>query len=114
MDWKGIEWVIPIYELMILLLPVYGFIALRRRVKQSELTKIRGFIYYSGLAITPVVMYTVFFIGLTGLEEMTDKAIVSEGLGRSFLLLVGLGLIAWLIALIVFGIALAFITNKKH
>jgi hypothetical protein len=111
MEWKGIEWVIPIYKLLILLVPIYAFIALRRRVKRNELTKTRGILYYSGLALSPVVTYTIFFFGLTGLEEMTNTAILSEGFGRSFLLLIGLGLIAWLITLIIFGIALAFMRN---
>jgi hypothetical protein len=113
MDWKGIEWVVPLYELLILLVPIYGFIVLRRRVKRKELTKARGFLYYSGLVISPIVMYSVFIIGITGIEEMLDTAIVSEGLARSFFLLVGIGLIVWLISLAIFGIALAFMRNPE-
>lgn len=112
MDWKGIELVIPIYELSILLVTIFGFIVFQRRVKQRELTKTRGFLYYSGLTISPVVIYIVFFFVLVGLEEVINTAILPEGLGRSFLILIGFGIIIWLISLIIFGVVLAFVSSS--
>ena len=92
------------------LVPIYGFIALRRRVKRRVLSKRRAFLYYAGIVIAPVVVYVIFFLGLVGLEEMSDGAIVSEGLARSVVILTGFGLVVWLLSLVVFGIALTFIS----
>jgi hypothetical protein len=112
MDWRGIEWVVPVYEVLMLLVPVYGFIAFRRRVKQKVLTKTRAFLYYTGLVISPVAIYTIFFLGLVGLEEVSKTAIITEELARSFLILIGLGLVVWLVSLIIFGMALTFISSS--
>lgn len=112
MEWRGIEWIVPIYNLLILLMPIFGFIAFWRRIKQKALTKARGFLYYSLLVISPVVTYTVLFFGLVGLEEMTHTALLSEGLARSFLIMIGFGLIVCLVSLAIFGIALALISNQ--
>ena len=111
MDWQGIEWVVSVYEVLLLLVPVYGFIVFRRRVKHKVLTKARAFVYYTGLVIAPVVMYTILFLGLVGLEEAAKTAIITEELARSALILIGLGLVVWLVSLIIFGMALPFISS---
>ena len=112
MDWQGIEWVVPIYEILMLSLPVYGFIVLRRRVKHNALAKVRAFLYYTGLSISPVVIYILFFLGLVGLEEVTGTAILTEGLARSVLISIGFGMVVWLVSLIIFGITLTFISSS--
>ena len=112
MDWQGIEWVIPVYEVLMLLVPVCGFIVFRRRVKHKVLTKARAFLYYTGLVISPVAIYTIFFLGLVGLEEVSQAAIITEELARSSLILIGLGLVVWLVSLIIFGMALTFISSS--
>ena len=112
MDWQGIEWVVPVYEILMLSLPVYGFIVLRRRVKHNALAKVRAFLYYTGLSISPVVIYILFFLGLVGLEEVTGTAILTEGLARSVLISIGFGMVVWLVSLIIFGITLTFISSS--
>ena len=112
MDWRGIEWVVPVYEVFMLVVPVYGFIAFRRRVKQKVLTKARAFLYYTGLVISPVAIYTVLFLGLIGIEEVTKVAIITEGLARSVFILVGFGLVVWLVSMIIFGMTLTFIHSS--
>lgn len=112
MGWQGIEWVVPIYEVLMLLVPIYGFIAFRQRVKHNVLTKTRAFLYYTGLVISPVVIYTVFFLSLVGLEEVAKTTIITEELARSVLILIGLGLVVWLVSLIIFGLALAFVGSS--
>jgi hypothetical protein len=112
-DLQGTEWIIPVYEVLMLVVPVIGFIALRRRVKRQLLTTRRAFMHYAGLVISPVAMYLIFFLGLVGLEEVSKTAIVSEGLARSLPLLSGLGLLVWLQSMIVFGIAVAFCSRLE-
>jgi hypothetical protein len=111
MDWQGIEWVVPVYEILMLAVPVYGFIVLRRRVRQRVLTKARAFVYYTGLVILPVAIYTIFFLYLVGLEEVAEMAIITDGLARSAFILIGLGLVVWLVSLSIFGLALKFISS---
>ena len=66
----------------------------------------RALLYFAGLVISPIALYAFFFLGLVGLEEMSNIAIIPEGLARTFLILVGFGLFIWLTALIIFGLAL--------
>lgn len=108
MYWQGIEWALAVYWLAMLVLPIYAFIIFRRRVKRGMLTKIRAFWYYVGLVVAPVISYILFFLGLIGIEEVTHFGLTSEGLGRSFLLVVGLGVIVWLVSSVVFGVVMAF------
>ena len=112
MDWQGIEWVVPVYEILMLAVPVYGFIVLRRRVKYRGLAKMRAFLYYTGLVISPVAIYTLFFLCLVGFEEVTGTSIITEGLARGVLISVGMGLVVWLVSLIIFGITLTFIRSS--
>jgi hypothetical protein len=71
----------------------------------------RGFLHYAGLVISPVLAYTVFQFCLMGLEKLLDTAIVSEGMGRTLIPLVGIGIIIWLVAVSVFGITLALMRD---
>ena len=109
MDWSGLEWVLPLYELSMLVVPIYAFIRLYSRIKQGVLKKPRAILYYAGIVVTPIVLYSLFFFGLVGLEEISDFNLVSEGLARSFIIVIGLGLIIWLVALLIFSLTLVFL-----
>ena len=111
MVWQGIEWVLLLYGLAMLVLPVYAFIALLRRVKRGMLAKVRAFWYYAGLVVAPVIFYVLFFLALAGIWEIARISLITEGLGRSFLPVTGLGLMIWLVSSIIFGVALAFIKS---
>ncbi len=108
MDWQGIEWALPVYELVMLGMPIYAFITLRRRVKRGILTKVRAFWYYAGLVVAPVISYILFFLGLVGIWEVAHISLITEGLGRSFFLVTGLGAIIWLVSSMIFGVAMVF------
>ena len=108
MDWQGIEWVLPVYELVMLGMPIYAFITLRRRVKRGMLAKVRAFWYYVGIVVAPIIFYVVFFFGLIGVGEVAHVGLIPESLGRSFLLVTGLGVIIWLVASIIFGVVMTF------
>ena len=112
MDWQGIEWALPVYEVVMLGMPIYAFITLRRRVKRGMLSKVRAFWYYVGIVAAPIIFYVVFFLGLMGIEEVAHVGLITEGLGRSFLLVTGLGIIIWLVASIIFGIVMTFTKSE--
>ncbi len=108
MDWRGVEWAIPLYELAMLVVPIYGFTALRRRVKQGTLAKPRAFWYYTGLVAAPIALYALFFLTLVAIDSLTRLGGVTEGLARTFLILIGLGFLIWLVSSIIFRIVLRF------
>ena len=56
----------------------------------------------------PYYFYVVFFFGLIGIEEVAHVGLIPESLGRSFLLVTGLGVIIWLVASIIFGVVMTF------
>lgn len=49
------------------------------------------------------------FFGLVGLEEFTGHPYLSEGLGRSFLMVAGFGGLVWLLSTVLFLITTSFI-----
>lgn len=106
MDWRGIELAVPVFEVAMLVVPVYAFITNLSRVKRGFLTKSRALRRHASLAITPVILYVLFFIALGGFEELTNVGVITEGLARSFVILVGLGLAVWLFSTIAFSVAL--------
>ncbi len=112
MDWQGIEWVVPIFEVIMLALPVYAYITFYRRVKCGVLKKSRALWSYASLVITPILLHILFFFVLVGLEEITHKSVITEGLSRTLPLLVGLGFAIWLIAMFVFGVTLVIIKSQ--
>ena len=113
MDWRGTEWAIPVYEAAICIVPFYSFFLVRRRIRRGQLTRIRAFLYYSALSLSPPVIYSGYFFGLVGLEDATNMAIVTEGLAATFLILIGFGLCAWLASSLIFGLSLYFVKYKS-
>lgn len=113
MDWRGIEWAVPVFEVVMLVLPVYASIAFLRRIKRGLLKKSRAFWCYASLVITPIILYVLFFFTLVGFEKLTHISVITEGLARSFFILVGLGLSIWLVSILVFGVVLVFIRSQQ-
>jgi hypothetical protein len=112
MDWRGIEWAVPVFEVVMLVLPVYAFITFYKRVKHGVLKKSRALWRYASLVIAPIILYVLFFFALVGFEELTHIGVITEGLARTILILVGLGLTIWLVSILVFGVALVFIKSQ--
>jgi polyferredoxin len=95
-----------------LVLPVYAFITFYRRVKRGVLKKSRALWRYASLVITPIILYVLFFLALVGFEELTHISVITEGLARTILILVELGLTIWLVSILLFGVALVFIKSQ--
>lgn len=114
MDWRGIDWVVPAFEIVILVLPVYAFIVLYRRVKGGAINKQGALWRYAFWVIVPVIVYVVLFFALVGIEEMIKASIITEGLARSFFILVGLGVIIWLVSTLVFAVTILLLRQQKQ
>jgi hypothetical protein len=109
MEWQGIEWVLLLYWLSMLVVPIYTFITFFLRVKRGVMEKFRAIRYYAGFVIIPVILYGLFFFVLVSLEEIAKINLVTEEFARSFFVVIGIGIIIWLVSLVVFGITLAFL-----
>jgi hypothetical protein len=107
MPWHGVEWAIPLYQLTMLVLPVYCFMALRRRVARG-LAKYRALRRYILTVIVPVILYTLLYVGLAVLEQLTKATLIPGEMARSFFILIGLGIAIWLVGSIAFAITLLY------
>ena len=89
MDWRGIELAVPVYEILMLVVPVYAFITFYRRVKCGVLGKSGALWRYVLFVSTPIILIVLLFFTLVGFEELTDIVLITEGLARTILILVG-------------------------
>ena len=112
MEWHGIEWAVPAFEAVMLVMTVFAFITYYRRVKRGVLKKARALWQYAFLVFTPILLYVLFFFALVGFEEMTHIGVIAEGMARTSPILVGMGLAVWLVSILVFGVALVFIKRQ--
>ena len=109
MNWSVIEWVLPIYLLSMIVVPTFAFITFFLRVKRGVMEKFRAIRYYAGIVIIPVILYCLFCLLLVILEEVAQINLVTEELARSFFVVIGIGLIIYLMSLIIFSVTLAFL-----
>ena len=112
MDWQGIEWAVPIFELAMIVLPVYAFIEVRGRVKSGSMGRVRAVLRYAAIVIAPVCLYVLFYCSLIGFEELTRISVITEGLARTFFLLVGMGVAIGIVSILTFGAALLFMKGE--
>src|SRR5581483_7731764 len=106
-----VEWILLLYELAIVVVPVYGVVWLRRRLKRGAIKRLRAFGYYAGLVLAPVVVYTLLFLALVGIERAFGVPLITDELARALASILGLGLAMWLIASVAFGCSLALSKN---
>jgi len=78
-----------------------------RRVRAGRMGKLKAIALYGIAALAPTALYVAFFFALVGIEELTGAALIPEGMGRSFLFVVGFGLLVWLLVLIPFAVMIA-------
>ena len=90
MDWRGIEWVLPLFWLSMIMVPTFAFITLLLRVKGGVMKKFRAIRYFAGIVLIPVILYGLFFLLLVGIEEVAQIDLVTEELARSFFVVIGL------------------------
>jgi hypothetical protein len=93
--------------LAVLALPAFVFIVQLGRVRAGFCGKWKAFLLSGLAALAPTALYVGFFFALVGLEEVTGAALIAEGIGRSFLIVVGFGLLVWLLVFIPFAVLIA-------
>ena len=60
-------------------------------------------------AMLPSLTYALVFLVLVGVEELTKFSVITEGLARTLLLVVGIGLAEVLLLTVVFAITVWFL-----
>ena len=100
-----------LYQLAMLVLPVYGFVSLRKRIRYGGLSKKRAALHYVGMVFAPMLAYAAAFLVAIGVEAVLDVNLASEEIARSFPLAIALGLVVWLVSVMVFAVGMVFVTR---
>lgn len=87
--------------------PIMMCRAALRRVRTGRMGRLKAFVLCGLAAISPTALYVGIFFALVGIEELTRAALIPEEIGRSFLIVVGFGLLVWLLVLIPFAVLIA-------
>ena len=107
------ESVLQLYGLAMVILPVYAFVSLRKKLRHQRLGKPAALIRYVGLVVAPIAGYTCVFALALGIEELTSYSMVSEEIARSFALAVVLGALIWLLGTAIFALSLLFLQSPQ-
>jgi uncharacterized membrane protein (DUF485 family) len=103
------ESILQLYQLAMVVLPVYGFVSLRKRIRYGGLSKKRAALRYAGMVFAPMLAYAAVFLLAIGVETILDANLASEEIARSFPLAIALGLVVWLVSVMVFAVGMCFV-----
>lgn len=105
--------ILQLYGLAMVVLPVYGFVSLRKKIRHEGMPRSTALLRYAGVVIAPVVAYACLFGLALGLEAVTPLNPVSEEAARSFVLAIVLGGFVWLLAITIFSLGLLFLRDLR-
>jgi hypothetical protein len=94
---------------LIILIPLGVFARQFQQVRQGKRRKFKGAILFFSYAMLPSLTYALVFLVLVGVEELTEFSVITEGLARNLLLVVGIGLAEVLLLTVVFAITVWFL-----
>ena len=103
------ESILQLYQLAMVVLPVYGFVSLRKRIRYGGLSRKRAALRYAGMVFAPMLAYAAVFLLSIGVESVLDVNLASEEIARSFPLAIALGLVVWLVSVMVFAVGMCFL-----
>jgi hypothetical protein len=101
--------ILQLYQLAMVVLPVYGFVSLRKRIRYGGLSRKRAALRYAGMVFAPMLAYAAVFLLSIGVETVLDVNLASEEIARSFPLAIALGLVVWLLSVMVFAVGMYFV-----
>ena len=107
----AMESILQLYQFAMVVLPVYGFVSLRKRIRFGGLSKKRAALRYAGMVFAPMLAYVAVFLLAIGVEMVVDVNLVTEEIARSAPLAIALGLVVWLVSNMVFAVGLVFVTS---
>lgn len=103
------ESILQLYQLAMVVLPVYGFVSLRKQIRYGGLSKRRALSHYAAMVFAPMLAYTAVYFLAIGVETMWELNLAPEEISRSFPLAIVLGLAVWMLSVIVFAAGMYFI-----
>lgn len=107
------ESILQLYGLAMVVLPVYGFVSLRKRIRHAGMQKTAALLRYMGVVVAPIAAYACLFGLALGIEAVTPFNPISEEAARSFVLAIVLGVVVWLLATTVFSLGLLFVHDPR-
>ena len=107
------ESMLQLYGLAMVVLPVYAFVSLRKKIRYERMSKKAALMRYVGLVVAPILGYAVVFGLAVGVEAVSHFAVISEESARSFPLAVVLAVIVWLLATAIFALGLLFVRDMQ-
>jgi hypothetical protein len=108
------ESILQLYQLAMVVLPVYGFVSLRKRIRFGGLSKKRAALRYAAMLFAPMLAYAAVFLLALGVETVVDVNLVTEEVARSAPLAIALGLVVWLVSILVFAVGMVFVSSAAH
>ena len=103
------ESILQLYQLAMMVLPVYGYVSLRKEVRRREILKRKALLRYASMVFLPMPAYVAAYFLAIGVESATNWNLVSEEMARSFPLAIALGLMVWLLSVMIFSVAMCFV-----
>jgi hypothetical protein len=94
---------------MVILIPLGVFVRQIQQVRRGTRRKFKAGLLLFSYSILPVLAYVVMFIILVGVEEYTKFSVISEGMARTLLPVITIGLAEVLLLTVIFAIASWFL-----
>jgi hypothetical protein len=102
------ESILQLYGLAMVVLPVYGFVSLRKKIRHDGMPKTAA-----RVVVAPIAGYACLFGLALGIEAVTSFNPISEEAARTFVLAIVLGVLVWLLATAIFSLGLLFVQNLR-
>ena len=108
------ESILQLYGLAMVVLPVFAFVSLRKKIRNDGMAKRSALVRYAGIVVTPILGYALAFGLALGVEAVSPFSVVPEEVARSFLLAVVLGVLIWLLSIMIFALGLILIRDARN
>jgi hypothetical protein len=92
----------------IILVPLGVFARQLQQVRRGGRRKFKGAILLFSYSLLPALIYTLLFLVVVGVEEVSKLSLITEGVARTLLFVVGIGLAEVLLLTVIFAIAVWF------
>jgi branched-subunit amino acid permease len=99
--------------LLFIVVPILAFVHYRRRYLTRSISKLSAIGRFALVALLPGLFYVGLSFAMLGLEEATGTALISEEMARSFLLMLGIAFLVWLVALAAFVATVALSRRER-
>lgn len=108
-----IEQFVSVLVWLIFLVPLGVFMLQVQRVRNGTRDKVKATLLFFCFSFVPVLAYVLVFLALVGIEELTKRAIISEGLSRTLPITVGIGVIEVVLLTAIFAIVASFLPPAR-